>query len=178
MVDGVPVSLGRYEVHPRSIGMVRAEEMRTFSGAIRMQHGKQPDEWVLDNQSEWELWDCQLITANEKIPVGDVHAGDRVEISARAASREAAQDEPSLYNVHRSIDKDSAGPGRSVVAELGELSQTLMLELCGQQELGLGLRDSVDRPRLVGWAPRSVPGQQIKPDQDRSVGFTVFVVHL
>jgi hypothetical protein len=176
MAEGVPVSMGRYEVHPRSIGMVRAEEMRSFGGPIRAQRGQRADEWIVQNQSEWELWDCKLITPNGAIEVGDIRSGEQIEISASMASRRTAGDEPSLYKVRRTIETDEDGVSRSVVQEFGELSQAEMLEICGTSNLGLGVRDPA-RPRLVGWAPRAVPGQEIYPAQDRSLGFTVFVVH-
>src|SRR5207244_4435504 len=142
MVDGVPVTLGRYEVHPRSIGMVRAEEMRTFAGPFRMQPGSKPDEWVVDNQSEWELWDCQLIVGNSTISLGDLRPGDGVEIVGRAVSKRATVGDPkSLYDVHRSIEADGLNVGSSNVRELGDLSQLRMLALCRQNSLGLGLHD-------------------------------------
>jgi hypothetical protein len=178
MAEGVPVALGRYEVPPRSIGMVRAEEMRLFGGAIRVQRGTGSAQWVIENQSEWELWDCQLINSNDRIPVGDVFPGDRVEISANGDIHHSANSESSIYDVHRSIGMDDDGTSTSAVSEFGEFSQANVLEICEQSDLRLGLRESGDRPRLVGWAPRAVPGQEIHPAQDRAVGFTVIVVHL
>jgi hypothetical protein len=178
ITEGVAVGLGRYEVHPRSVGMVRAEEMRSFSGPFRLQAGARTDEWIVDNQSELELWDCQFMIADRTIALGDIRAGERIEISGSSVRRGDEDLGPSLYDVHRSTETNEDGTSLSVVDELGKLSHVSLLDLCSQQNLGLGLRDSVNRPRLVGWAPRAVPGQQIHPVQDRSIGFTVFVVHL
>jgi hypothetical protein len=82
-----------------------------------------------------------------------------------------------LYAVQRTVQTDSDGEIVSHVVELGDLSPKELLQLCRQGSLGLGLRNAPDRPRLVGWAPRRTPGQEVQPVQDRSIGFTVFVVH-
>jgi hypothetical protein len=180
MGEGAPVAMGRYEVHPRSIGMIRAEEMRAFAGPFRLIPKAEPDEWTVENQSEWELWDCALVTSSGTIYVGDLHPGEKLDVSASSGPHRSPENETdSLYNnVHRVVAADESNAQRSRVSEMGDLSHSEMLELCEQMTQGLGLRAGQDRPRLVGWAPRAVPGQQIDPAQDRSVGFTVFVVHL
>jgi hypothetical protein len=176
--ERVSVALGRYEVHPRSIGMVRAEEMRTFGGAIQFQRGTEPTDWIIENQTEVELWDCRIVAGDAAIAIGDLRCGDRVEVLASGEIQRAGTSDSSIYDMRRQqVETEYEGHTETIVAELGDLSQQTMMELLSEPALQLGLRDGADRARLIGWAPKPVPGQQIHPDQDRSLGFSVFVVH-
>jgi len=166
MTEGVPMSLGPYEVHPRSIGMIRSEEIRSLAGPIRIQPGTVSGQWVIDNQSGWELLDCHWVNGPRKVRLGDLRPGDQVEYSNNLETRSSTGGDSAA------LHRDSASP------ELGDLSPRSMIELLEDRFLEMGLRDTEPRPRLVGWSPHPFPGQQILPEPDRAIGFTVFVVHL
>jgi hypothetical protein len=172
MTEGFPVTLGRYEVHPRSIGMVRAEEMEMFAGPIRFLPGTNPGQWSLDNQTGWELWDCHLVRGTDVIRLGDVKPGEHLQYPPTpqnaAVPPEHASEESDL---HRVFESDGSMAGHSTTRELGDLSPLRMMELMEDRSLDVGTR-------LVGWAPKTVPGQQVNPKTDQAIGFTIFVVHL
>jgi hypothetical protein len=172
MTDGFPVTLGRYEVHPRSIGMVRAEEMKMFAGPIRFLPGAAPGNWSLDNQTGWELWDCHLVSGAEKIRLGDVKPGEHLQFPPAVQDASAPAGEMTAESeVHRLIETDGPMAGHSTTRELGDLSPLQMMTLMEDRAHDIGTR-------LVGWAPKTIPGQVVDPKTDQAIGFTIFVVHL
>lgn len=172
MTDGFPVTLGRYEVHPRSIGVMRAEEMKMFAGPIRLLPGAAAGQWSLDNQTGWELWDCHLVSGTEMIRLGDVKPGEHLEYPPAPQNAAVPAGQSSEQSdVHRVFESDGSMAGHSTTRELGDLSPLRMMELVEDREFDVGTR-------LVGWAPKTVPGQQVDPKTDQTIGFTIFVVHL
>lgn len=171
MTDGFPVTLGRYEVNPRSVGMLRAEEMKLLGGPIRRVPGENPGTWSLDNQTGWELWDCHLVTPTETIRLGDVKPGEHLQYPpVPAAALPSPDDADDQAEIHR-VAASGAAPGHSTIRELGDLSPVRLMELLEDRSPDAGTR-------LVAWAPKTVPGQQLNPKPDRAIGFTIFVVHL
>ena len=172
MTEGFPMTLGRYEVVPRSIGMVRAEEMKMFAGPMRLLPGTDAGQWSLDNQTGWELWDCHLVRGTELVRLGDIKPGEHLQYpppAQNATVSPAAVDENSA--VHRIKETGGSMTGHSTTRELGDLSPLRMMALLEDRAIDSGTR-------LVGWAPKTVPGQQVHPKTDKAIGFTIFVVHL
>jgi hypothetical protein len=172
MTESFPVTLGRYEVNPRSIGMMRAEEMKSFPGPFRLVPGASAGQWSLDNQTGWELWDCHLVSGTEVLRLGDVKPGEHLQyppatqnttVLAKPSDEESA--------VHRVVDSSGSMTGHSTIRELGDLSPLRLMTLLEDRAIDAGTR-------LVAWSPKTVPGQQVQPKTDQAIGFTIFVVHL
>ena len=173
MPVGKPVALGRYEIHPRSIGMVRSEEMMLLAGGLTVERVDGGASTVIRNQTPWKLQDCHVIRGDEmfvdafELPPGEatpVPSGQMRRISMGGSARKTDRQGLPASGI-------DAPPLHSSVKELGDLSPGGVLELLVHQSLGTGTR-------LVGWIPQPMPGQDIEPKPDQKIGFTVFVVHL
>jgi len=73
--------------------------------------------------------------------------------------------------VHRVFDSSGSMTGHSTIRELGDLSPFRLMALLEDRAIDAATR-------LVGWAPKTIPGQQVHPKTDQAIGFTIFVVHL
>jgi len=177
MGTGTPVALGNYEINPRSIGMTRAEELRSLGGAIRLTPGVAPDTWVIDNPTPLDLWDVHLVTANDATRLGDLAPRGKLEFTRTGRSViPAPRESPADADPDRVRFDDDALPGYSTSRKLGDLSPARLLELFGDRRLAIGTRPL--GARLVAWSPRPLPGQTIDPKPDRVIGFTVIVLQL
>lgn len=148
-------ALSDFLVQPRSLAMVRAEEMLTLEGAITLE--SEPAVRRIVNHTSLELRDAVLVDLSgpngpqRETPLGTIRPGTSVRTSDR-------REEPG----------DEKPP-----AELGLDKFLTRLR-----------RYSEDRPeskgeiRLVAWSPRPLPGQKVEPAPDRHRGFTAVVVHL
>jgi len=172
------VALGhneRYEVNPRSIGMIRAEEMRDLAGPIALEAAKPSGRWHVTNQSGLPLWDCHLVTGPRRTRLGDLAAGARVELVADGESFTAPRVIEGEPVEGRTAIEDGRMAGHSLFADLGELSPLGLVELIeeriGDPLLGTGTW-------LVGWTPKPTGGQAIDPGPDRAVGFTIVLCNL
>jgi hypothetical protein len=179
MSPEAPVTLGRYEIHPRSIGIVHAEEMRPLGGSIRVVPGPAADSLVIDNQTGLELWDCHLVTSDRRTLLGDLAAGGTLEFAMSGRSVIAEVQPPADDSGERILAPDSddaSGRRYSRSRGLGELAPDRLLELLDDPKMNLDKRRA--GTRLIGWMPRPIGGQEVHPKPDRVVGFTVVVLHL
>ncbi len=188
---GVPIAMGRYEVAPRSIGLVRAEEMTALGGPVRFRTkagdtGDPTEEaavpFEIENQTGLELWDARLLSTppggreTRRDFVGDLGPGARIEWAGPGRvrkTREAAAAAATKWHrlpLTEATQEGQAGE-HSTVRELGGLDPGRVLATIETHLTEPGAH-------LVAWMPQPMPGQEIDPAPDRSIGFTVVLVHL
>jgi len=149
-------ALSDFMVQPRSLSMFRAEQMRTLTGAIRLEGDGSNRRLV--NESELDLRDAVLIDSGgtdqpDERWLGAIRAGSAVTITGAPG-----QERPALVD---------SGPGLDPNPFLAALRTSWEPRAENQGEL-----------RLVAWVAGPIGGQVIKPAIDRRRGFTAVVVHV
>ncbi len=150
-------TLEGFLVQPRSLGMVRAEQMSSLDGSISLVIEKGVRKVV--NGSSLELKDAVIVdisprndgSAHRETSIGSVFPGATVEIKP---SSQVSTDTSAL---------DALRPQRFLRA----FRQTFENRPENQGET-----------RLVAWIPKPWSGQKVEPAVDRHRGFTAVVVHL
>jgi len=159
-------SLVGLQVQPRSLSMFRAEQMADLGGTIDLESPADGPRRVV-NRTDLELRDAVLIDPGagpddpgRSRPLGTIGPGATVELPARDA---ADPDPPAPASPPRSVDDGWLEP-EPFLAPLREY------DWGGPEDKG--------ELRLVAWARRPQPGQEIEPPVDRHRGFTLVLAHL
>lgn len=147
-------SLEGFLVQPRSLAMVRAEEMAGLDGAVSLV--SEGDKRLVVNGTSLALRDAVVVDVTgsknrKETYLGTIGPGASVEL------KEVPRPPPS------GTAADALRPQRF----LREFRQLYEDRPENQGEL-----------RLVAWSPTPMPGQRIEPAVDRHRGFTAFVIHL
>jgi hypothetical protein len=161
-------SLLDFRVEPRSLAMVRSEQMLDLRGGLFLQR---PDEGpeTLINPTELDLRDAVLVQVggsdatggpNRYTPLGTIPAGGTLALPS---------DAPSFAEVPR-LQDDSA-EGRPDWIDV----QEFLDELCSYN---WGRPEDLGELRLVAWTDALMPGQVLEPSVDRHRGVTLVVAHL
>lgn len=159
-------SLLDFRVEPRSLAMVRSEQMLDLRAGLFLQDSAEGTA-MIGNPTELNLRDAVLVEVggaggkqNRYTPIGTIPSGGTVPLPA---------DAPSFSEIPQLPD-DSA-EGRPDWIDV----QEFLDELCAY---------NWDRPedagalRLVAWTEALMPGQSLEPSVDRHRGLTLVVAHL
>jgi hypothetical protein len=181
---GLPSTLGRYQIHPRSIGMVRAEEVRNIAPGFSFQPAKLAADTAeivsgeIKNESGWSLNDCWVITPDGWFSIGEFPRGSTAHFAADRLVVSPLKREDDLRETARQRN-ETAPDIKPTWFHVSDETRRTLEDVEPRRVLELVARGSMhDGARLVGWTPLAVPGQEIDPKPDRTAGFTVFVVHL
>ncbi|MHB1558759.1 MAG: hypothetical protein ACYC61_15000 [Isosphaeraceae bacterium] len=157
--QSVPVpTLSNFSVQPRSLSLLRAEEMTTLPGSIRLE-GDGAGRRVV-NATDLELRDATLIDNSgprdedrKERYLGTIAPGGVVE-----------------------LEKTTTRPfPERIVAESGPDPDTILRVVRSTWE---PRDENQGEIRLVAWVPQPMPGQAIDPPTDRTRGYTAILVHL
>ncbi len=142
-------------VQPRSLAMIRAEQMVTLDGTIALTTDENGERAIV-NAGGFELRDAVVVDVSggndrREIPLGTIPAGGTVPL--KAVARPKSESTPA----------DALRPQRllKILRESDEARPENQGEI-----------------RLVAWSPQGLKGQQISPAIDRQRGFAAFVIHL
>jgi hypothetical protein len=146
-------SLEGFQVQPRTLGMVRTEQLSNFAGSIGLTTGEGPRRLV--NDTDLELRDAVVIDITDpkhrrEVYLGTVGPKSTVEVKANGERPGAI-----------SVDGPAPAPILQALREYAEPGPENSGEI-----------------RLVAWSPKPLSGQAIEPRPDRHRGFTAVVVHL
>lgn len=173
----VPGLIG-FTVQPRSLSMVRSEQMIALGG--RFELVLNPSERLLRNATEWSLKDAVLVevASGRTQSLGEIPAGESVAIDnaswklmirSQSGGRPNEPSSPSSPAAPK-VDAPSALPEARML-DTTILRETLVRYHQNQPE-------DQGELRLVGWIDQQVPGLVATPIPDRVRGQTVVVVHL
>ncbi|WP_169973222.1 hypothetical protein [Tautonia rosea] len=160
-------SLLEFRVEPRSLAMVRAEQMLDLRSGLFLQRSAEGLETII-NPTELNLRDAVLVDVgsestggqNRYTPIGAISAGSSVALPA---------DRPSFSEVPQLPD-DSAEERPDWINVQGFLD-----ELCAYR---WERPEDAGELRLVAWTDELMPGQNLEPSVDRHRGLTLVVAHL
>lgn len=153
-----------FRVEPRSLAMLRSEQMIDLQGGIALQSPADGPRSVV-NRTALELRDAVLVDVgtggpageNRYTPIGTIAPGEQVPLPASDAS----------FSEYQPVES----PGRPDWAGLDDFLEPLCSYNWGKPE-------DAGELRLVAWASGPMPGQELDPGVDRHRGFTLVVSHL
>jgi hypothetical protein len=150
-----------FRVEPRSLAMLRAEQMINLQGGLLLQPGADGARSIV-NGSSLELRDAILVEVgpggvNRYATVGSIPPGEVV----------ALPESGGTFSEYQPIGP-SGGPDWASLDDFLE-------PLCSYN---WGKPEDDGELRLVAWIDGPIPGQALDPGVDRHRGFTLVVVHL